>query len=272
MRLAKRLPSDATPLTHTTDMPPNFSRHEQFLRIFALLEILSTTRQPLDDQALIAAIRERLGLTRLSARTLHRDCDFLLSCGYPIDHAPLPGDRKYGWQLLKLTSSEKRIPVEPLTLLELVAFSVGRDLLRTFEGTVLWTGIESLRHKIERDLTPAMLEQFKDARQVFHVDGNDPARYAARPRLISLLSNAIAECREIEIDERVEGDGKTVRRRLQPHRLLIRPPVVRLLGFAADATAEAEPVLLDIERIENVTPLDATFVPRLLHPDGTPDA
>ena len=94
MRLATRQPSDATPLIHITDMPPNFSRHEQFLRIFALLEMLSTTRQPLDDQTLIAALKERLGLTRLSTRTLHRDCDFLISCGYPVAHAPLPGDRK----------------------------------------------------------------------------------------------------------------------------------------------------------------------------------
>jgi predicted DNA-binding transcriptional regulator YafY len=253
-------------------MPPNFSRHEQFLRIFALLEILSTTRQPLDDQALIAALKERLGLTRLSTRTLHRDCDFLLSCGYPVDHAPLPGDRKYGWQLSKIVSSEKRIPAEPLTLLELVAFSVGRDLLRAFDGTVLWTGIESLRHKIERDVPPAMLEQLKDARRAFHVAGVDPSRYAARPRLISLLSNAIAECHEIEIEERAEGSGPAVRHRLQPHRLVIRPPLVQLLGFTATAAADEPPLLIDLAKIEKVTPLDVTFVPRPLSPNETPEA
>lgn len=243
-------------------MSAHFSRHEQFLRIFALLEILSTTRQPLDDQSLITLLKERLGLTRLSVRTLHRDCDFLLTCGYPVDHAPLPGDRKYGWQLSKLTSPGKPIPSEPLTLLELVAFSMGRDLLRAFEGTVLWTGIESLRHKIEREVPPAMLEQLKDARSVFHVVGGDPAKYASRPRLISLLSNAITECREIEIEERVEKGGRLQRHRLQPQRLVIRPPVVQLLGFPAGADAEVQPMLMDIERIEKVTPLDTTFVRR----------
>jgi len=272
MRLATRQPSDATPLINITDMPPNFSRHEQFLRIFALLEMLSTTRQPLDDQSLIAALKERLGLTRLSTRTLHRDCDFLISCGYPVVHAPFPGDRKYGWQLSKPTSSGKQIPAEPLTLLELVAFSMGRDLLRAFEGTVLWTGIESLRHKIERDVPPAMLEQLKDAKQVFHVEGGDPSKYARRPRLISLLSNAITECREIEVEERNEGGGQPLRHRLQPQRLVIRPPVVQLLGFPADATAEVKPMLLDIERIEKVTSLDVTFVPRPLDVGGLTDA
>lgn len=250
-------------------MSAHFSRHEQFLRIFALLEILSTTRQPLDDQSLITALKERLGLTRLSVRTLHRDCDFLLTCGYPVDHAPLPGDRKYGWQLSKLAVPGKQVPAEPLTLLELVAFSMGRDLLRAFEGTVLWTGIESLRHKIERDVPPAMLEQLKDAKKVFHVEGGDPAKYARRPRLISLLSNAITECREIEIEERGEENGPPRQHRLQPHRLVIRPPLVQLLGFSAGTTSEGKPMLLDIERIEKVTPLDVTFVPRPLESDSS---
>ena len=62
-------------------MPRHFSRHEQFLRIFALLDILSTAHAPLDDQSLIAELKERLGLSRLSPRTLHRDCEFLLTCG-----------------------------------------------------------------------------------------------------------------------------------------------------------------------------------------------
>ncbi|MFY8222262.1 MAG: hypothetical protein ACOVJ6_10180, partial [Pirellulales bacterium] len=104
-------------------MPRNFARHEQFLRIFALLEILSAARQPLDDQALTAALKERLGLTRLSPRTLRRDCDFLCSCGYPVDHKPLPDGRKYGWILAKDSVNGRKIPSEPLTLLELVAFT-----------------------------------------------------------------------------------------------------------------------------------------------------
>ena len=130
-----------------------------FRSIFALLEILSNARQPLEDQALIAAIKERLGLTKLSPRTLRRDCEFLCSCGYPADHVPLPDGRRYGWQLAKDSVNGRKIPSEPLTLLELVAFAVGRDLLKSFQGTILWTGIESLRQKIERDVPEAMLER-----------------------------------------------------------------------------------------------------------------
>ena len=243
-------------------MPRNFARHEQFLRIFALLEILTNAHQPLDDETLIHALKERLGLMRLSARTLRRDCDFLVSCGYSVDHTPLPDGRKYGWRLAKDAVNGRKIPAEPLTLLELVAFMVGRDLLRTFEGTVLWTGIESLRHKIERELPEALRGRLEAAKQVFHVQGIDPTRYAARPRLISTLSAAITDCQEVEIEDAEEHGGGPVKRRLQPVRLVIKPPEVNLLAFPATPPDVERPVLINLNRIRKVTPLDVTFVPR----------
>jgi predicted DNA-binding transcriptional regulator YafY len=240
-------------------MARNFARYEQFLRIFAVLEILSTARQPLEDQALIAALKERLGLSRLSARTLHRDCEFLQACGYPIDHPSLHGGRRHGWVLHKELLADRRIPAEPITILELVAFMVGRDLLRTFEGTVLWTGIESLRSKIERAVPGELLTRMEAARGVFHVTNDCPSRYASRPRLISALSTAITDCHEIEVGTRAD-DGRLDRQRIRPLRLVIEPPRVRLLGFSV-AGAEDPPVLIDIDRIEALQALDTSFVP-----------
>lgn len=91
-------------------MSRNFARHEQFLRIFTILDVLGKASQPLDDQSLIATLKERLGLSRLSPRTLRRDCEFLASCGYPIDHVPIPGGRKFGWHLAKDGAGVRRIP------------------------------------------------------------------------------------------------------------------------------------------------------------------
>jgi len=240
-------------------MPRNFARYEQFLRIFALLEILSAGRQPLEDQALITALKERLGLARLSVRTLHRDCEFLRACGYPIDHPSLHGGRRHGWVLDRESLADRRIPPEPVTILELVAFMVGRDLLRTFEGTVLWSGIESLRHKIERAVPAPLLERLEAARNVFHVAAVDPARFTERPRLISALSTAITDCREIALTTRA-ADGSVGRHRVRPLRLIIEPPRVRLLGMEV-AGAEDPPMLVDIDRIESLQTLDASFEP-----------
>ena len=241
-------------------MPRNFSRHEQFLRIFALLETLSAARQPLDDQTLITTLRDRLGLSKLSVRTLHRDCDFLISCGYPVDHVPLPEGRRHGWRLDKDALADRALPAEPITLLELVAFMVGRELLRTFEGTVLWTGIESLRHKVERTVPVPLLERLENARNVFHVSGVNPARYASRPRLISAISTAITDCREIEVAARHDDGSAATRHRIQPLRLVIQPPNVQLLGLDAERRDEP-PLLIDLDHIESVHSLDATFAP-----------
>jgi predicted DNA-binding transcriptional regulator YafY len=243
-------------------MPRNFARHEQFLRIFAVLETLSNARAPVDDQTMIRMLKERLGLSTLSARTLHRDCDFLVTCGYPISHSPIPGNRKFGWQLVKDDTAVRKVPKEPLTILELVAFMVGRDLLRMFEGTVIWTGIESLRMKLERDLPPALLERLAASKEVFHVEPLDLSRYAARPRLISAISTAITDCREIEIESRgPQGQGGR-RQRVQPIRLVVRPPSVQLLCYPSAPDKPASPELVDIDRIDKLTTLDTTFRPQ----------
>lgn len=243
-------------------MTPHFSRHEQFLRIFSLLEILGAARQPIDDRTLIATLKERLGLSRLSVRTLHRDCSFLASCGYPLDHAPLPDSRRYGWRLDREALAGRAVPAEPLTLLELVAFMVARDLLRTLDGTVIWTGIESLRTKLERSASPELRERLAEAAAVFHVVGGDGARYAGRPRLISALSTAIMDRREIEVAAR-KGDGRPARLRIRPLRLVIARPVVRLLG-SDPGTDPATHRLLDLDDIEAVQMLDTMFEPPAL--------
>lgn len=258
-------------------MMKNLARYEQFLRISTLLDILATARGPLDDQALISAIKDRLGLSRLSARTLHRDCEFLITCGYPIDHAPLPGDRRYGWRLDSAALMHRKIPAEPLTILELAAFAVARELLRAFEGTVLWTGIEALRHKIERSIPQSLRDQVEATRGSFHVICHDRRRYAPRPRLLSTLATATTDRRLIELTLRPDAavgartavPGRTLsgvpgrdgaaapRLRLRPLRVVIRPTEIHLLGL--DDTER--PRLIDLARIDHVVTLDATFEP-----------
>ena len=251
-------------------MARNFARYEQFLRIFALLDIFAAARQPLDDQTLVGMLKDRLGLSKLSTRTLHRDCEFLVSCGYPIAHEPLPGDRRFGWSLDREATGRKLLP-EGVTILELVAFRVAREMLRTFEGTILWTGIEALRQKIERDLTPPMLASLEEAGSVFSVRCADPARYAARPRLLSALSTAITDRREIEVEIRSDVEPATGRLRIQPISLIIRLPRVQVLGWHINAGAEERPLLIDVDTIAKVKPLDVTFEPRHIDPDALTD-
>ena len=50
--------------------------------------------------------------------------------------------------------------------------------------------------------------------------------------------------------------------RLRPLRLVIHPPRVQLIGVPAAAGGDGTPVLLDIDLIETVKPLDVSFVPQ----------
>jgi predicted DNA-binding transcriptional regulator YafY len=154
------------------------------------------------------------------------------------------------------------VPAEPITLLELVAFMVSRDLLRTCEGTVLWTGIESLRHKIEQALPATLRGHLEKAESVFHVAAVGPTPYGMRPRLMSTLSTAISDNREIRVASRTT-DGEPADHRLQPLRIVIDPPHVRLLGIDVDGNGDAgsHHVLIDIDQIDTVQPLDVTFAP-----------
>jgi hypothetical protein len=49
---------------------------------------------------------------RPSRTPLRRDCEFLTSCGYAVDHVPLPDGRKYGWLLAKDGANGRRLPAE----------------------------------------------------------------------------------------------------------------------------------------------------------------
>lgn len=267
-------------------MSPNFSRHEQFLRIWRLLQRLESARRPLADDELLAFLKDALGLQSLSPRTLGRDCDFLVSCGYPIERF-LPEDgRKQGWQFVHSGDLSKRwTPAEPVTLLEMTALLLARKQLRFAQGTVLWTGIESLWGKLLDGASDGLAEQVATAESTWHVIDGDPRDYANRPRLLSLLTAAISASHEIELrlhaageslgdgEHDAEFDGEVPvplsgesACRFQPCSIVIWPPVVGVIGFKA-AGLNGAPVLIDIKQIAFAKDLKKSF-PRSSEPTG----
>lgn len=201
-------------------MPPHYARHEQFLRILQLYELLEKSRRPLEDHEILHDLKTELGLRNLSPRTLRRDCEFLASCGYPVEHVPILGSRRFGWQLDGDRVARNWKPAQPLTLLELVAFMLAREHLRYCEGTVLWTGIEALRQKIDATLPAQTRSQWLAAANGMHVTGGNDGPYAHRPRLLSALCGAIDDGHELEIEEFPEQEEREPRSwRCQPQGL-----------------------------------------------------
>ena len=259
-------------------MSPNLARNEQFLRIWRLLQRLDSARRPLSDDELIAFLKDALGLQSLSPRTLGRDCDFLVSCGYPIERF-LPEDgRKQGWQFVHSGDGNRRwSPAEPVTLLELTALFLARQQLRFAQGTVLWTGIESLWGKLLDGASDGLAEQVAAAEATWHVIDGAPRHYGERPRLISLLTAAIGDSHEIELRLHPAGEslsdgeqgpgsdgeasvqaGPEAAFRFQPHGLIMWPPSMGLIGFKSAAVVEA-PVFIDIKQIAVATDVKKRF-------------
>ncbi len=274
--------SDLAPAApwHTT-MTTNFARHEQFLRIWKLLEQLETSRRPVADSELVEHLKEALGLTSLSARTLGRDCEFLASCGYPVERQSMPEGRKQGWHLARQGGDGKRwMPREPLTLLEVTAFLLGREHLRFAEGTVLWSGVESLWDKIAGTLPEQLAKQVAVMRDAWHVEDRSEPAYADRPRLLSLLCAAVTDCCEVDLtlastaersaahpdpdgkpDQPPAADAaKPVRTRFRPHGLAVRSPQIGVVGFPAGSET-GPPLVIDLSEITTATPLDKVFKP-----------
>ena len=276
-------------------MTTNFARHEQFLRIWKLLEYLETSRRPVSDEELVGHLKESLGLASLSQRTLGRDCEFLASCGYPIERQALPDGRKQGWQFARPVNDGHRwMPREPLTLLEMTAFLLSREQMRFAEGTVLWSGVESLWSKIADTLPPSLADQVAVMREAWHVEGRKQPAYADRPRLLSLLCAAVTACCEIDLhlaaaadktesatsaDAAPRASGEQLLTRFKPCGLVVRGGGMGLIGFP-DGVATGPPVLIGLEQITNATARDKVFEPcretvrellgRATWPDGTP--
>ena len=267
--------------TRHATMTTNFARHEQFLRIWKLLEHLEASRRPVADSDLVDHLKESLGLTSLSPRTLGRDCEFLASCGYPIERQTLPESRKNGWHLQRQAGDGKRwMPREPLTLLEVTAFLLSREHMRFAEGTVLWTGIESLWAKIVDTLPEPLAEQVSVMAAAWHVDVQPKPAYADRPRLLSLLCAAVTSYSEVEISlTRPEGKSRSAssatspadepltadteecwRISFLPHGLAVSGSSIGLVGFPADAT-DGRPLLIDLAEIVDAVPADKRFEP-----------
>lgn len=241
-------------------MRSHFARYEQFLRVHALFDILSSARAPTDDGTLLRLVKERLGLDSLSTRTLSRDCEFLIACGYPLNRTHLDNPKRNGW-FLQCDPARRPFPGEEATILELVAFSVARDLLLPFAGTVLWSGIESLRSKLEARSPSGFLDQIAAARGAFHVATGDGTGLAKHPRMLSAISAAIADGRELDID--VHEDPPSTFRRFRPSTIVIRPPKLFVAGWA-DHDPDADPMAIDLESIRRVDRLDSSFTQRAI--------
>jgi len=200
----------------------SISRHEQLLRVFHLIDILFSARQPLTTAELKDHLRDRGVVEAISDKSVRRDVLFLERFGYAMKQTRKRTPRGTICQAWSIQpgkgASELRAPT--VTLSELLSIAVARDLLAPLAGTFYWRGISQLITKLERVATPQLLEYAESHRDglLIHPRPTD-AKY--RPRTLNAVNSAIRNAVELEIRYTGLADAKPKKYTLQPESLVL---------------------------------------------------
>src|SRR5882757_8495097 len=149
------------------------ARNEQLIRQHRLLQIIERSRFGKTLTELRDSLVEELGLDQLSERTVRRDLEALQAAGFDIDVESQ--ERGTIWTLGDTLKGIKDVPASAT---ELLALSMGRDMLAPLAGTPFWQGIESLWSKMRTNLPEPVWKHFEQRRQQLVIRGSPAKNYA----------------------------------------------------------------------------------------------
>ncbi len=182
------------------------ARNEQLIRQHKILQVLERLRFGATLEELRDAVVEELGLTSLHARSIRRDIEALTAAGLPI--ADEESQRGRVW---KLSRSDKGLQKIATTASELIALSMGRDLMLPLVGTQFWIGIESFWNKVREQLPDAVWEHYERYRRTLYVLGLPTKSYEKHQGMLKTINRAIQEHRTLEMEYQVPGKLPSVR-------------------------------------------------------------
>ncbi len=182
------------------------ARNEQLIRQHKILQVLERLRYGATLDELRDAIVEELGLTSLHPRSVRRDIEALTAAGIPITDEESQRGRVW-----KLSRSDKGLQKITTTASELIALSMGRDLMLPLVGTQFWIGIESFWNKVREQLPDAVWEHYERYRRTLYVLGLPTKTYEKHQGTLKTINRAIQEHRHLEMEYQVPGRAATVR-------------------------------------------------------------
>ena len=199
----------------------------------------------------VDALAERLEVSR---RTILRDIGALRESGFNLDTFSGPG----GGVRLNPTSV---MITSQLRTDEVVALVLSVAIARA-AGTVPFAAeAEPALTKIEQSLPPARANELRACRERILV--GDPSRETPTeapvdPGLIGAFETAFSATRLLAFRYRTRN-GRTTRRLVEPHGLLVRPPIWYVIAWD---TGRHAPRLFRADRITEPEVTDRTFVAR----------
>ena len=230
------------------------ARNEQLIRQIKILQILERVRFGMTIDEIRNDVLEELGLSSIHPRTLRRDLEALQAAGIDLDvHT---NQRGKVWKLGPLAKAPTKISA---TTTELIALSMGRQLLFPLAGTPFWMGIESFWKKIQEEIPAPVLQHYEKYRKTLRVLGVPQKSYEKHHGMLSTIHRAIMEHRVLEV--RYHGLGKPAKKReIEPYAVVLFQSSLYIIAAAReekDLTKRIRSWKLD--RFEKTRALDEWF-------------
>ncbi len=232
------------------------ARNEQLIRQHKLLQLLEISRFGRTLEELRSELVADLGLSTLHERTVRRDLEALQSAGFDIQTDTVERGKVY-----KLGQNNTGVHEIGISATELIALSIGRDLLYPLMGTQYWRGIESFWNKVQETVPNGVYDHYARFRKALHVFGTPSKTYAQHEGMLKTINRAILEHRVVEIE--YESVGKPVsKRRIEPYGLAVYQSSIYVIA-AAPEVADASQRLRNwkLDRFKHATALDEYFKP-----------
>ena len=232
------------------------ARNEQLIRQHKILQVLERLRFGATLEELRDAIVDELGLTSLHTRSVRRDLEALMAAGLPIIDEESPRGR-----IWKLSRADKGLHKLTITASELIALSMGRDLMLPLVGTQFWIGIESFWNKVRESLPQGVWEHYERYRKALYVFGTPSKSYERQEGMLKTINRAIVEHRVVEIE--YEAVGRPVsKRRIEPYGVAVYQSSIYVVAAAPDVSDPSERLRnWKLDRFRHATALDDYFKP-----------
>lgn len=232
------------------------ARNEQLIRQHKILQILERVRFGKTLDEIKDDLVEELGLSSIHTRTLRRDLEALQAAG--IDVAAHDSSRGKIWKLGPLAKTTTKISFSST---ELIALSLGRQLMHPLAGTPFWQGIESFWNKIHEEVPDTVLTHYEKYRKTLSVHGMPTKSYEKQQGIIKTINRAILEHRAVEIEYQSPAKPKKLRI-IEPHQLVVLQSSLYVVATAKEIKdPETKVRSFKVDRMHKATITDTYFKP-----------
>jgi predicted DNA-binding transcriptional regulator YafY len=239
----------------------SISRHEQLLRVFHLIDILFSARQPLSVAELKQELQDRRVIDEMSDKNIRRDLEFLEKFGYSIarskKRSPRGGSCLAFAISIGLGKDELRPPV--IGVIELLSLAVARDFLAPLAGTFYWRGIGQLIARLETVATPQLLNYVNEHKEGLVVHPR-PATGKYGSRMLAGINRAIRQRVELEIRYTSLSAARPKKSMIQPEALVVYEGSIYVAAYKASDNPETEQIrFYKLDRISDAQPTSRSF-------------